>query len=110
MIRSLNKALSLLIAVVLLMSMTGVFATWQFTEHRVDPVYADIKMQVYMYNWDGSEELPDDTEGEDHIYDETRYMCMALPVPARPVPVPDDWRRNPMHMYLDVKKGDIYRG
>ena len=50
------------------------------------------------------------TEGEDHIYDETRYMCMALPVPARPVPVPDDWHRNPMHMYLDVKKGDIYRG
>ncbi len=26
-----------------------------------------------------------DTEGEDHIYDETRYICMARPVRARPM-------------------------
>lgn len=24
-----------------------------------------------------------DTDGEDHIYDETRYMCMSRPIPAR---------------------------
>lgn len=51
-----------------------------------------------------------DTSLEDHIYDECRYFCMANPVPARPVPVQDDWYKNPMYRYLDVKKGDIYRG
>lgn len=51
-----------------------------------------------------------DTSLEDHIYDECRYFCMDNPVPARPVPVQDDWYKNPMYRYLDVKKGDIYRG
>ena len=51
-----------------------------------------------------------DTSLEDHIYDECRYFCMANPVPARPVPVQDDWYKNPMYRYLDVKRGDIYRG
>lgn len=27
-----------------------------------------------------------DTDGEDHIYDETRYMCMAMPIKAHPKP------------------------
>lgn len=65
MIRNLNKTLGLLVALAMLLSITGVFATWQFTEPRVDPVYVDFKMQMYMYNWEGSEELPDNT-GEDH--------------------------------------------
>ena len=51
-----------------------------------------------------------DTSLEDHIYDECRYFCMANPVPARITPPPDDWYKNPMYRYLDVKKGDIYRG
>ena len=51
-----------------------------------------------------------DTSMEDHIADETRYFCMANPVPARITPPPDDWYKNPMYRYLDVKKGDIYRG
>lgn len=51
-----------------------------------------------------------DSRLEDHIYDETRYFCMANPVPARIMPPPDNWHENPMYKYLDVKKGDIYRG
>ena len=38
-----------------------------------------------------------DTNGEDHIADETRYACLARPMIARPRPVPtkadDAWTR-----------------
>ncbi len=49
------------------------------------------------------------TEGEDHIYDECRYFCMANVIAARVTPPPDNWRENPLYMYLDVKKGDLKR-
>ena len=51
-----------------------------------------------------------DTSQEDHIADETRYFCMANPVPARAIPPKETWYDNPMYRYLDVKKGDIYHG
>ena len=50
-----------------------------------------------------------DTEGEDHIADETRYMCMARPIKPRVAVKPDEFYKNPMSMFLDVKKDDITR-
>lgn len=51
-----------------------------------------------------------DSSMEDHIADETRYFCMANPLPNRITEAKDRWHENPMYRYLDVKKGDIYRG
>lgn len=48
-----------------------------------------------------------DTEGEDHIADETRYMCMARPIKPRVAVKPDEFYKNPMSMFLDVKKDDL---
>ena len=48
-----------------------------------------------------------DTEGEDHIADETRYMCMARPIKPRKAVKPDEFYKNPMSLFLDVKKEDL---
>ena len=42
-----------------------------------------------------------DTDGEDHIYDETRYMCMYLPIlpPKAPAKAPLPERDDPLNMY-----------
>ena len=48
------------------------------------------------------------TAGEDHIYDECRYFCMANPVAALPVQAPDTWFENPAYKYLDITRGDLY--
>lgn len=48
-----------------------------------------------------------DTEGEDHIYDETRYCCMMNPVPARIAKPKDTWHEGPLYKYLDIQRGDL---
>lgn len=48
-----------------------------------------------------------DTKGEDHICDETRYFCMENPLPAQLAERDDNWRMNPLNLYLDVKRGDL---
>lgn len=48
-----------------------------------------------------------DTDGEDHIADAFRYMCMARPIAPRLSPAKDEFASNPAHMYLDVKREDI---
>lgn len=48
-----------------------------------------------------------DTKGEDHICDETRYACMANPVPSRLNEKDENWRINPLNLYLDIKRGDL---
>ena len=48
-----------------------------------------------------------DTSGEDHIADETRYMCMARPIPPRediPGRLGGD---DPKSLYLDMKEDDL---
>ena len=48
-----------------------------------------------------------DTDGEDHIADETRYFCMMNPVaPMMKVKI-DDWSNNPLYKYLDIQRGDL---
>ena len=48
-----------------------------------------------------------DTDGEDHIADETRYFCMSRPIAPRMAPVPDTYQLSPQAMYLDIKREDL---
>lgn len=48
-----------------------------------------------------------DTEGEDHIADETRYFCMSRPIKPRQAPVPDEYATNPLNVYLDIPKENL---
>ena len=48
-----------------------------------------------------------DTNGEDHVADETRYFCMARPVPARVPRENDPFAAAPQSVYLDIGKGDL---
>lgn len=48
-----------------------------------------------------------DTDGEDHIYDETRYFCMSRPIAPRRAAEPDSFEHNPLHMFLDIEKEDL---
>ena len=48
-----------------------------------------------------------DTEGEDHIADETRYMCMTYVIEPRITVRREVWQHNPLYLYLDVKQGDL---
>lgn len=49
-----------------------------------------------------------DTEGEDHIADETRYFCMSRPIKPRETAKPDDYTgKNPLNIFLDIPKEDI---
>lgn len=47
------------------------------------------------------------TEGEDHIADEARYMCMARPIKPRMAVEPDRFVTNPLNMYLDISRKDL---
>lgn len=48
-----------------------------------------------------------DTDGEDHIADETRYFCMCRPIkPVLPAKR-DPYYGHPAHLYLDIPKEDI---
>ena len=48
-----------------------------------------------------------DTDGEDHCADEVRYFCMSRPIKARTPAKPDAFYKSPLHMYLDIEKGDL---
>lgn len=48
-----------------------------------------------------------DTAGEDHIADETRYMCMARPIKPRIKPQDDGYYQNPMYTALDIPREDL---
>jgi hypothetical protein len=48
-----------------------------------------------------------DTDGEDHVADEARYFLMSRPIKPRARSMPDEFSKNPLHLFLDVKKEDI---
>lgn len=58
-------ALTLLLTV---FSISGVYATWQYSSVGPNPVKCDIEIKLGEFNWAGSGDLPTDSEiGEDHI-------------------------------------------
>ena len=48
-----------------------------------------------------------DTDGEDHIADSWRYMLMSRPIQPRVAAKPDEYHKNPMSVYLDIKREDL---
>jgi hypothetical protein len=48
-----------------------------------------------------------DTDGEDHVADEARYFCMSRPIKPRVAVKPDEFHKNPMSLFLDIKREDI---
>lgn len=48
-----------------------------------------------------------DTDGEDHVADEVRYFCQSRPIKPRIPTKPDDFYKNPLSVYLDIKREDI---
>lgn len=48
-----------------------------------------------------------DTDGEDHIADAIRYLCMSRPIKPRIKADEDGYKQTPMYMYLDIPKEDI---
>ena len=48
--------------------------------------------------------LPEDldSEGEDHVADETRYFLMSRPIKPRQRDMPDKSNRGPLHLFLDI--------
>ncbi len=48
-----------------------------------------------------------DTEGEDHVADESRYFCMARPIEPRVQLKKKDWSKDPALQALDIKEEDL---
>lgn len=48
-----------------------------------------------------------DTDGEDHVADEARYFCMSRPIKPRVAVKPDEFHKNPMSLFLDIKREDV---
>lgn len=60
---------------------------------------------LLMYDEHKPEDI--DTDGEDHIADAIRYLCMSRPIKPRMAVLPDRYRGTPMSMFLDIPKEDI---
>lgn len=48
-----------------------------------------------------------DTEGEDHVADETRYFCMSRPIKPRQATISDDYMNNPLYVNLGIPKENL---
>ena len=51
-----------------------------------------------------------DTEGEDHVADETRYFCMARPIRPRLSPQKNEYRSDPRFFALDIAENELIPG
>ena len=64
----LSKFLPLLCLLLVLSSVGGVFAIWQYAEDPSASVADNVPFTLGEFKWEGSEILPDDVEGEDHAW------------------------------------------
>lgn len=62
-------------------------------------------LPLLQYDEHRTEDL--DTDGEDHIADETRYFCMSRPIAPRKAVVSDGWEDDPLHKIFGFKKGEL---
>ena len=60
---------------------------------------------LLMYDEHKPEDI--DTDGEDHIADAIRYLCMARPIKPRIAQQTNKYDQLPQSMYLDIPKEDI---
>ena len=50
-----------------------------------------------------------DTDGEDHVADETRYLCMARPIEPRQNKAPSKFNESMLHLALDIDEKDLMK-
>lgn len=62
-------------------------------------------LPLLMYDEHKPEDL--DTDGEDHISDSLRYMCMSRPIKPRMKAVRDEYYDSPLSTIFDIKKEDL---
>ena len=63
-----SRILSLVLLLVSMLSVGGVYATWQYSNIGPNPSSVEISLKLGEFNWAGSGDLPTDSEiGEDHI-------------------------------------------
>lgn len=63
-------------------------------------------MPLLMYSETKVEDL--DTNQEDHVADEVRYMCMARPIkPRKAMPVSEYKKNNPLWTALEIDEGEL---
>ena len=68
MFRSGMRSLSLILAVVILVSIGSVCAGWRYANLAANPAQKVFSVRLGLYNWAGSGNLPtDDSAGENHI-------------------------------------------
>lgn len=48
-----------------------------------------------------------DTSQEDHCFDEFKYFCMSRPIRPPVAKAADDFKNNPLNMFLDISREDI---
>ena len=58
-----------------------------------------------MYDDHRPEDL--DSDGEDHVADEWRYMCMSRPIKPRTIKPASTFNQGPLHQFLDLNEEDI---
>jgi len=49
------------------------------------------------------------TDGEDHVADETRYFFMSRPIKPKAAKPPDKYKEGPMYQYLGIEQADLTR-
>ena len=63
-----KKLLTIIISCVLLFSIGGVYATWEYASHPAYSVSSSLEIKISEFNWSGSGILPDDDViGENHL-------------------------------------------
>lgn len=62
-------------------------------------------LPLLMYDEHKPEDI--DTDGEDHIADAIRYLCMSRPIKPRMAKKPDGYETTPQHLYLDIPRENI---
>ena len=63
-----NRFLAAILLFVSIFSISGVYATWQYSSGGPNPLSSEIGIRLGEFNWAGSGDLPTDSEiGEDHI-------------------------------------------
>lgn len=64
-------------------------------------------MPLLMYDEHKPEDV--DTDGEDHIFDETKYFLMSRPIKPRVAAPADPYYSNPMYVALGIPKEDVMK-
>ena len=62
-------------------------------------------MPTLMYDDHKPEDL--DSDGEDHVADETRYFLMSRPIKPRAIKPPSKFSQGPLHQILELEEDDL---